>query len=242
MLKDFLLVRNSPSVKKQELQQYLQFNHAPLALSTVEIGRSMQRYTMNHLVDDDVHEICLYDTPGNLTTIVEHLLAGGAEKVQTLMADAEYIEKVVPDEQHMIQNLMEGMPQFVAVDKEEQIFDKNGKSSMRMFEFIRRSSDVSQEQFLHMLHKEGEWAGQEELYSLAVEKRVHSIVGSGPLPVGAKEENPSRDFEPFDAVIEVWINNPESLSRLSSEILRIREQYCDNDRSISAVTNENKIR
>lgn len=241
MLKDFLLVKAAPSVTKDQVRKYLQFSHAPLALSTAEIGRSMQRYTMNHLVDAP-NNVCLYSAPDNLTTVVEHSLVGGADKVSTIMADPEYVEKVVPDEKHMIENLMDGMPQFIAVEGEETVFGGKPESSMRMFEFLRCADGVLRDDFFRMLKEEGAWASENPRYSKAVEKRVHSTTGSGPLPVGAKSDAPLATYEPFDAVVEVWISDPEELSGLLAEISNIRARYCDPDRSVSALTEENKLR
>jgi hypothetical protein len=242
MFKDFLLVKASPQVARDKVQSYLQFNHAPLALSTQAVGSSMQRYTMSHLVDEPSDLICLYPTPPDLVTVVEHKLLGGAEKVHMIMADEEYIEKVVPDEKHMIENLMAGMPQFVAVESEQTIFGQRQQSSKRLFEFLRRLPGVSREDFLARLQEEGDWASADRQYNSAVELRVHSFVGSGPLPVGATEDAPVATEEPFDAVVESWVTQPDILASLSDTITTRRTRYCDTDRSLAALTNENVIR
>jgi len=242
MFKDFLLVRHRPHVPKADLQHYLQYKHAPLALSLPLIAQAMLRYTMNQVEESLTEEVCLYPRMLDLTTIVEHKLGPGVEHIGT---DAEYLATVRPDEQYMMAELMDGAPQCVAVDIELPIFKSASPSNLRMFDLIRHPIGMPRAEFLDRLAEDGQWATQHAGYRAAVAARVHCIVGSG-SDEGDRSQASVVDFgatdEPFDAVVETWVADLSTLTGLMEEQRARRAAFCDARRSFTAVTQEHWMR
>lgn len=233
VIKDFLLVQAHAALSYREVQQYLEHSHAPLALATPALAREAQRYTMNHLSEGEASPFQIFPNLPRLAVVVEHMF-GGWEGIARFSADNDYIAKVRPDEKYMVERLMEGAPQFVAVDAEKPVFSGGDPTNLRMFDFIRRSPGLSREQFLAELDREGAWATADEEYRKAVVRRVHSIAGDGTASFGS-------DAEPFDAVIENWVTDCDRLAQLSALLRKRRESFCDAKRSFSAVTKESWI-
>lgn len=234
MLKDFLLVHGAPTVPPCDVQHYLQFTHAPFALTIPTTARLMTRYTMSHIVGEALANCGLYPPLAGLTTVVEHEL-GGYDGIASIMADEDYVAKIVPDEHYMVEKLMDGPPQFIVVDEEVGIFESDAPGSLRMFDFVRRPTELAREDFLSQLDEDGAWARSRSDYRSAVSQRVHSIVGTGATFFGV-------DAEPFDAVIETWVADADALAQLSHDQKERRDMFCDPDRSFSAMTEEYRIR
>lgn len=234
MVKDFLLTRSAPSITPETLQQYLEFKHAPLAMSLPLLVQETRRYTMNHVLTEPEEYPGLYASRQRMATIVEHIFGEG---VSALHSDEQYIAEVKPDEMYMVEELMDGPPQFLPVDEELPIFKSGSSSSIRMLDFVRRPMDMSVEDFREKLADDGAWAAVEPRYHAAIERRVHSLVGSGSgvADFGADEEA-------IDAVIETWIINQEALLALKDEQHERRAAFCDPDRSFTALTNERWLR
>lgn len=230
MIKDFLLTRSAPTVSPERLQQYLEYNHAPLALSLPLLQRETKRYTMNHVRP----EAGLYPALDRLATIVEHRFGEG---ISGLHSDERYIADIRPDEMFMVEELMDGPPQFLPIDEEWPIFKSGTASTVRMLDFLRRPAGMPREDFDRKLAEDGAWAAADPLYRAAVERRVHSLVGSGSgvADFGA-------DKEAIDAVVETWIVDPSALAALGDEQRVRRASFCDAGRSFSAVTEERWLR
>ena len=233
MIKDFLLARAAPGLSCETLQHYLQFTHAPLALANPALAREVERYTMNHASEDTTYPFQLYPSIPGLALVVEHMF-GGWEGIARFSADEHYLATVRPDEEHMVRTLMDGAPQFVAVDEEHALFTAPTCGRLRMFDFVRRHPTMTREHFLEQLDTEGAWAATDPAYRAAVARRVHSIVGAGVAAFGG-------DAEPFDAVIEVWIADADRLAALTDVQRERRSAFCDPDRSFTAVTDEQWI-
>lgn len=230
MVKDFLLTRSAPSVTPEALQRYLEHKHAPLALSLPVLVRETRRYTMNHVQSGVDERLCLYVPIANLATVVEHVFTAG---IAGLHDDEEYIARVRPDEMHMIEALMDGPPQFLPIEEELPIFTAERLSSTRMLDFVRMPSGMSKAEFVERLAADAEWASAHPGYRAAVGRRVHSIVGSGSGAADFGGRN-----EPFDAVIESWIVDRDSLAAVMDEQRDGRALFCDPDRSFTAWTVE----
>ena len=234
MFKDFLLVRNPPDKSPEVTQRYLEFNHAPLALSVPIISQKMQLYTMNH-VADGVAEACrLYPPISRIATVVEHGL-GGWKSLEQIVADQTYSTTIRADEEYMVNNIMDGWPQFVAITDEERIFTSASHSDLRMLDFVRRPSCVTREAFLTELKDDGAWAIANRRYRSGCAKRVHSLASAASAAFGV-------EGEPFDAVIEVWIAEIAEMQSLMDEQRQRRSTFCDAARSCTVVTREHRIR
>lgn len=231
MVKDFLLTRAAVNLDPKTLQDYLELKHAPLALSLPLLARETKRYTMNHarLELGDYSNI-LYPPLERMATVVEHVFGAG---ISGLHADEKYIAEVRPDEMFMVESLMDGAPQFLPIEQEIPIFNSGSSSMIRVLEFVRRPTDMAIDDFYNKLAEDGDWAASEPRYRAAVERRVHSIVGSGSgvADFGA-------DKEAIDAVIESWITDMKLLSGLSEEQETRRSAFCDPDRSFSVISDE----
>lgn len=234
MVKDFLITRTPPTIDRERLQQYLEYKHAPLALSLPLLAKVTIRYTMNHAQDQVSAGLGLYPPIEGLATIVEHIFGEG---ISGLHDDAQYKAQVRPDEMFMISELMDGAPQFLPIDEELPIFKIEASSVARMFDFVRRPKSVSRAAFLEKLVDDGIWAASHSRYRAAVGRRVHSIVGSGS---GAADFG--ADQESFDAVIETWITDIPALVALMDEQRARRMLFCDATRSFSAFTDERWLR
>lgn len=234
MIKDFLLTRSAPTVSPERLQQYLEYNHAPLALSLPLLQRETKRYTMNHVSGGKIEGLNLYPALDRLATIVEHRFGEG---IAGLHSDERYISDIRPDEMFMVEELMDGPPQFLPIDAEWPIFKAGIASTVRVLDFLRRPADMPREDFDRKLADDGAWAAADPRYRAAVERRVHSLVGSGSgvADFGA-------DKEAIDAVVETWITDPSALAALGDEQRARRASFCDADRSFSAVTEERWLR
>ena len=234
MLKDFLLVRAAPALSFKYLQDYLQFKHAPLALTVPTTTREMIRYTMNHIVEAAGRDCRVHAPMGGLASIVEHEI-GGLEGITRITADPRYIADVHPDEEFMIENLMDGAPLFVAIDEEVIVLEASSPGSSRMFDFVRRPKRMSRGDFLARLEEDGIWARAQPSYRDGAAKRIHSLAGASSAPFGI-------NAEPFDAVIEVWISKTAKLAGLMKEQRERRMAFCDSSRSFSVITEEQRIR
>ena len=234
MIKDFLIVRTLPAAPLEKLQHYLEHRHAPLALSVPIVSRQMQRYTMNHMSEERAAGCALYGPIAGLAAVVEHDV-GGWDGLNSIMADAQYLAEVRPDEEHMVTNLMDGWPQLIVVDEEETIFSSDPPEGTRLFDFVRRPIGMPREDFVLGLKDDAAWATAQPDYRTSVGKRVHSLVVAGSAPMGV-------DGEAFDAVIETWIVDPEQLANLVDQQKARRAAFCDPIRSFTAVTRERRIR
>jgi hypothetical protein len=241
MLKDFLLARAATSRSPIEVQQYMQFKHAPLVLSTPIGRRLLNLYTMNHVIDGRDQKCSLYPAFPGVISVVEQGLIGGDAAVQALLVDDDYLMKIVPDEKYIHGNLLGGRPDFVMVEESRIIFDSNATGSTRMFDFVRRPAGMSAPTFLSNLNEDGLWARSQQDYRAAVSKRVHSLVGTGVAPVHADSAAVAAVVEPFDAVIELWISDTDAFSRLVAGQRARRASFCDPDRSFSVLTQGNHL-
>lgn len=240
MIKDFLLVHAGPTVPSEDVRDYLQFRHAPLALSVPVVAREMKLYTMNHVVDHAAPRCYLYRPVAELTTIVEHMF-GGWEGMARISADPQYCALVRPDEAYMIGHLMAGAPQFVAIDRERPIFSSSLPTCARVFDFVRRPASISREAFLDGLDKDAVWAAENPHYRAAVAKRVDSLAGSGWVADKSEATSYGTEAENFDAVVEVWIADFARFGELINEQRERRAAFCDPERSFTAITEEHRI-
>ena len=158
MLKVFLLVRAASTVTAQKVQHYIQFTHVPLALTAPITARLMQRLTLNHVVDGGGTNCRPHQPLPGLVTIVEHAFDGGGEAVGKIMSDDYYIANVASDEQYMIENLMDGVPQFIAIEDEAIVFHSNAPATLKLFDFICRPAEMPRQEFLARLDSDAEWA------------------------------------------------------------------------------------
>jgi len=228
MFKDFLLARHAPNKSPTEVQSYLEYVHAPLALSVTALAQELQRYTMNHVVSDDRARCALHAGLPGLVTVVEHVL-GGWPGIGRFSVDPDYLARVKPDEQHMETTLLHGPPPFVAVEQELPIFHSEGTDAVRIFDFIRGAANLARAEFLTALHQDGQGWARCAHYRAAVTQRVHSIVGEGVASFGT-------ETDPIDAVIEVWVIDYDVFAQLRDDQLAQRAAFCEVDRSFSAVT------
>lgn len=229
-----MLIRASTSAPPETTRHYLEFRHAPLALSVPIISNKMHLYSMNHAVEEPAGDCCLYPPIPGIVTVVEHGL-GGWESLNEIMADAEYQSRIRPDEEHMVKNIMDGWPQFIVIDEQQEIFDTKASSRTRMFDFVRRPTGMERQQFIARLEEDGVWASENPPYRQAVARRVHSVGGIGSAPTG-------QEGEAFDAVIEVWVADAARLAQLVAEQLVRRAAFCDPGRSFTTLTRESRIR
>lgn len=228
MFKDFLLARHAPEKSLTEVQSYLEYVHAPLALSVPALAQELQRYTMNHVVSDDRARCALHASLPELATVVEHVL-GGWPGIGRFSVDPDYLARVKLDERHMETTLLHGPPLFVAVEEELSIFHSEETGAVRIFDFIRGAANLTRAYFLTALHEDGQAWARSASYRTAVTRRVHSIVGEGVASFGA-------ETDPIDAVIEIWVINYDVFAELRNDQLAQRAAFCDVDRSFSAVT------
>jgi len=228
MFKDFLLARHAPDKSLTEVQTYLEYVHAPLALSVTALAQELQRYTMNHVVSDDRARCALHAGLPGLATVVEHVL-GGWPGIGRFSVDPDYLAHVKPDEQHMETTLLHGPPPFVAVEQELPIFHSEGTGALRIFDFIRAATNLTHADFLTALDQDGQAWARSAPYQTAVTRRVHSIVGGGVASFGA-------ETDPIDAVIEIWVHDYDVFGRLRDDQLARRAAFYNIDRSFSAVT------
>ena len=241
MLKDFLLARAAPSRTPSEVQHYMQFKHAPLVLSTPIVRRLLNLYTMNHVIGGPNQTCSLYPAFPGVISVVEQGLIGGDAAVRALLVDEDYITKIVPDEKYIHENMLGERPDFVMVEESKIIFASEPTGSTRMFDFVRRPAGMSAQEFLRDLNEDGLWARSQEDYRAAIRKRVHSLIGTGVPPINQDSEAVAAVAEPFDAVIEVWISDTDTLSRLVEEQRARRASFCDPDRSFSLLTQANHL-
>lgn len=234
MLKDFLLVRAAPGKSIEEVQHYLQHRHAPLALTVANSARLMRRYTMNHIFPGATGASGGFAPHPGFATVVEHEL-GGFQGIASIMADADYIARVIPDEQFMIETLMDGEPQFVIVDDERIIWESSLPGPVRLFDFLSRPAGMARVDFLDHLEDAGRRAASQAEFRSLVDKRVHSIVGTGPDAFGAGGD------EPFDAVVEMWLADSAGLNEFALRKESSRPAFCDPRRSFRLMTRENRI-
>ena len=240
MIKDFLMVRAAPMVPCAEVQHYLQFKHAPLALSVPVVAREMKLYTMNHVIDETASSYALYPPVPGLVSVVEHMF-GGWEGMGRIEADGQYCSLIRPDEAYMIKHLMAGAPQFVAIDEERPVFTSSLPARARLFDFIRRPAAISRHAFLEGLDADAVWAANNVNYRSAVAKRTHSITGAGWIGEKSDATSYGTDSEGFDAVVEVWIADLSRFADLIGEQQERRALFCDPKRSFTAMTEEHRI-
>ena len=240
MLKDFLLVRAAPTVSLDQVCHYLEFKHAPLALSVPVVSQQMRRYTFNLVKDEPGSDVALHKSQPRLAAVVEHML-GGWEGLARISADPQYLAKVRPDEAYMIANLMAAAPQFIVIDEERPVFTSSTETHVRVFDFLRRPVGMAREEFLQALDADAKWSVKNSGYRSVVARRTHSI--SGASWVAPKEEAVSygTDNETFDAVVEAWVTGVYPAELLQEQRQR-RAQFCDSNRSYTAVTEEHCIR
>ena len=234
LVKDFLLVCNPPETPPRVTQEYLEHNHAPLALSVPLISRKMQLYTMNHVVEAAAGDCCLYPPIERIATVVEHGL-GGWQSLEQIMADPEYVTRIRPDEEYMVTHIMDGWPQFIAITAEQPVFTSDTPGDLRMLDFVRRPAGLARETFLTELQADAAWAVANRRYRSGAAKRVHSIAVAASAPIGL-------EGEAFDAVIEVWIAATEELESLVDEQRQRQASFCDPTRSRTVLTRERRIR
>ena len=235
MIKDFLLIHPKVSRAPAVLhyRDYVKQVHVPRAMSNPAIAREMRTFNLNYLVYGKPCDLCLFPPRDGLDTVVEHKL-GGWEAMQRVMTDPEYLAVVRPCEEYMNANVFESLPQFVVIEDEREVFSCDTPGTARMFDFVRRANTLTHDEFLARLEEDGVWAAADPDYRAAVCKRVHSEVGQGDPPFGAAGD-------PFDAVIEVWIDDAAKFGALSTERKERLGAICDPDRSFSAMTEQHRV-
>jgi hypothetical protein len=234
MIKDFLLNRGKPSVPFEEIKNYIEFTHAPMAMGNGAISTWMRRFALNHVVFDTAWDCCLYRPLSGLVTIPEHDV-GGWDGFNDIVKDEDYLATIRPNEVHLVEKLFYAQPQFVQIDDERTIFASGSPGTLRLFDFVRRPEAMSREDFERRLEDDGAWAAAQPQYRQAVAQRVHSLVGVGAPPIGAA-------LEPFDAVVEAWVADGTLLATLVDEQKQRRAAFVDPERSISAMTRQHIIR
>ncbi|SOE06282.1 EthD domain-containing protein [Variovorax sp. YR752] len=232
--KDLLLVYCHRAANRAASCDYIIGSHAPLVMRTPGFEDVFERYTMNAAVDvrEGESSALLYGAAPDLLMVVEHVF--DQVKLAAAVESPEYLAKVRPDEEYIGRVLLQHLP--AAYDAVEQVIFAAAAEpgSLRVFDFLRRRSDLTEAAFEAALADEADRLAADRDYRSVVLKRVHNRIGD----VSSLFAPTARDV---DAIVETWVTGFDALAALQSRLRQSAYSFVDSGASFSVLARETKI-
>ncbi|MEU6349296.1 EthD domain-containing protein [Streptomyces sp. NPDC047072] len=238
MFKDYIVVSVGNQDRFVEMQDYAINNHAQTVMSHRPFKGVFRRFIISRVAQPaTLPAQLLYNRPTEVALVVEHT-CDDAALFREALEDEEYKAVIGPDEEYMARQFLDTPPVAVEMD-EKVIFSESGAGQYRVFDFLKRRSDVSPADFSDWLAREGVLLADLAEFRAAASRRVHNHIGTDTAVYaesGGAEASTGREY---DGIVETWVSSPDELSRFHSEMRRRHADYVDPEASFSVVATEN---
>jgi hypothetical protein len=240
MYKEILFARSSPSLSRRECYEYVHTRHSPLGMSCQAIRDILRRYIVSYVL---LSEECPVPTPyrreTDIAIIVDHSFES-RDAWLTAMQDADYLQRVRPDEVYMTHEVVGGLPD--SYDVAEHVVFSDGvpvqTGEHRLLNFLKRRSDVDPASFMRALEDHAEAVATEPAFRKIVRKLVHNTVNH----VASVYETTGvvSGGTDGDAIVEMWVDDPAALPAVQN-FLGITQDVVDVDGSFSIIAQQTVI-
>jgi hypothetical protein len=196
----FYLLRRNPALGPQEFRDYWFIEHAKLLLGLPEFCERRSGYVQNHIAGPDPRD----GSPFPYEGVTQSRLRPGAESLSPFLKTASYRERVLPDEQHMLDRASS-----VVLRTVERVIIP-GRSACKVMLFPRRAdAEMTPDEFRRR------WGGahrdvvlaQSDFIAFVRGYRQHHLM-SDACRYMTGEKVPAT--EGVDGVTELWFDSHES--------------------------------
>lgn len=241
MFKEYLVLTSSDHDRHIECQDYVINRHAQAVLRHRAFQGVFRRYVINRVPASAAISASpiLYRQRPEIPMIVEHV-CDDASQFREALQDEDHKAAIKPDEEHIVREFLNGPP--IAVEMEEQVlFSDQAVGRYRIFDFLKRRHDVSEDAFFAWLEQEGEFLSYLKDFRAVASRRVHNHASKDAAVYaqsGGTGASTGRDYE---GIVETWTNSVEDLARFYPEMRRRHSGYVDAASSFSVVTTEHVL-
>jgi hypothetical protein len=241
VFKEYLVLTSSDHERHVECQDYVINRHARAVLSHRAFQGVFRRYIINRVAQPDTLSPAhlLYSNRPETPMIVEHV-CDDAAMFRKALEDEDHKAATKVDEEYIVREFLSGPP--IAVEMEEKvIFAEASAGQYRIFDFLRRRTDVSEAAFSAWLDQEGELLAALDEFRSVASRRVHNITSKGAAVYAESGGTGASTGQAYAGIVETWASSLEDLANFYPDMRRRYSDYVDSVASFSVASREHVL-